>query len=69
MFQWRFLQTVIHSTPRHTTANVKVKYMISYIAICLTRPMPLEVAEILGVLGLAVLVILAVGIAARRASE
>jgi hypothetical protein len=31
--------------------------------------MPLEVAEILGVLGLAVLVILAVGIAARRASE
>ena len=43
--------------------------MISYIAICLTKPMPLEVAEILGVLGLAVLVILAVGIAGKRVRE
>ena len=43
--------------------------MISYIAVCLTRPMPLEVAEILAVLGVAVLFILAIGIAGKPARE
>ena len=43
--------------------------MISYIAICLTRPMSLEVAEILGICGVAVLCILAIGIAGMRVGE
>jgi hypothetical protein len=52
-----------------SAANLKVPLMISYIAICLTRPMPLEVAEILGICGVAVLCILAVGIAGMHVSE
>lgn len=40
--------------------------MISTIAICLTRPMPVEVAEVLAMLGLGVLLVLAVGLASKR---
>jgi hypothetical protein len=43
--------------------------MSSFIALCMTRPMPLEVAEILGICGIAVLCILAVGFVGKRASD
>ena len=43
--------------------------MISYIAICIGRPMPLEVAEILLVGGIAILFVLAIAMAGQRVKD
>lgn len=69
VLKWFSSITIAHATSSSPAANLKVHTMTSFIAVCLSRPMTLEVAEVLGLLGFAVLFILAVGIAGKRASE